>query len=66
MKKLIVSSAILAAGVAFLVGCGDENNTTEITQVVGMQVVEAGEALPKCTADNEGAMVYSVDSAAAY
>ena len=66
MKKLIVPSAILAAGVAFLVGCGDENNTTEITQVVGMQVVEAGEALPKCTADNEGAMVYSVDSAAAY
>ena len=66
MKRLIVPSAILAAGVAFLVGCGDENNTTEITQVVGMQVLEAGEALPKCTADNEGAMVYSVDSAEAY
>ena len=66
MKRLIVPSAILAAGVAFLVGCGDENNTTEITQVVGMQVVEAGEALPKCTADNEGAMVYSVDSAEAF
>ena len=31
-----------------------------------MQVVDAGKALPKCTADNEGAMVYSVDSAAAY
>ena len=66
MKRLIVPSAILAAGVAFLVGCGDENNTTEITQVVGIQVLEAGEALPKCTADNEGAMVYSVDSAEAY
>jgi uncharacterized protein (TIGR02145 family) len=66
MKRLIVPSAILAAGVAFLVGCGDENNTTEITQVVGVQVLEAGEALPKCTADNEGAMVYSVDSAEAY
>ena len=65
MKRLIVPSAILAAGVAFLVGCGDEN-TTEITQVVGMQVLEKGEALPKCTADNEGAMVYSVDSAEAY
>ena len=65
MKRLIASSAFLAAGVAILVGCGDEN-TTEITQVVGMQVVEAGEALPKCTADNEGAMVYSVDSAEAY
>ena len=66
MKRLIVPSAILAAGVAFLVGCGDENNTTEITQVVGMQVVEAGKSMPKCTADNEGAMVYSVDSAEAY
>ncbi|MBO7413186.1 MAG: hypothetical protein J6U20_05925 [Fibrobacter sp.] len=65
MKRLIASSAVLAAGVAFLVGCGDEN-TTEITQVVGMQVLDKGEALPKCTADNEGAMVYSVDSAEAY
>ena len=65
MKRLIVPSVVLAAGVAFLVGCGDEN-TTEITQVVGMQVLEKGEALPKCTADNEGAMVYSVDSAEAY
>ena len=66
MKRHIVPSVVLAAGVAFLVGCGDENNTTEITQVVGMQVVEAGEALPKCTVDNEGAMVYSVDSAEAF
>ena len=66
MKRHNASCAVLAAGVAFLVGCGDENNTTEITQVVGMQVVEAGEALPKCTADNEGAMVYSVDSAEAF
>ena len=66
MKRLIASSAILFLGSAFLVGCGDENNTTEITQVVGMQVLEKGEALPKCTADNEGAMVYSVDSAEAY
>ena len=66
MKKLIVPSAILAAGVAFLVGCGDENNTNEITQVVGMQVLDKGVALPKCTADNEGAMVYSVDSAEAF
>lgn len=65
MKRLFVPSTVLAAGVACLVGCGDEN-TTEITQVVGMQVLEKGEALPKCTADNEGAMVYSVDSAEAF
>ena len=65
MKNLVASGAILFLSSAFLVGCGDEN-TTEITQVVGMQVVEAGESMPKCTADNEGAMVYSVDSAEAY
>ena len=66
MKKLIASSVVLAFGTAFLVGCGDEVNTTEITQVVGMQVLDKGESLPKCTADNEGAMVYSMDSAEAF
>jgi len=49
---------------AMFAACSDE--VTEVTQVVGMQVVEEGDALPKCTVDNEGAMVYSVDSAAAY
>ena len=65
MKNLVASGAILFLSSAFLFGCGDEN-TTEITQVVGMQVLEAGESMPKCTVDNEGAMVYSVDSAEAY
>ena len=54
------AAAVLAAFSA----CGDE--ITEVTQSVGMQVVEEGDALPKCTKDNEGALVYSVDSAAAY
>jgi uncharacterized protein (TIGR02145 family) len=54
------TAAVLAAFSA----CGDE--ITEVTQIVGMQVVEEGDALPKCTTDNEGALVYSVDSAAAY
>ena len=59
------SCAAAAGAFALLfVACGDE--VTEVTQVVGMQVLEEGDALPKCTADNEGAMVYSVDSAAAY
>lgn len=49
---------------ALLMACGDE--VTEVTQVVGMQVVEEGDALPKCNTENEGQMVYSVDSAAAY
>ena len=59
-------SCAAAAGAFALLfaACGDE--VTEVNQVVGMQVLEEGDALPKCTADNEGAMVYSVDSAAAY
>ena len=59
-------SCAAAAGAFALLfaACGDE--VTEVTQVVGMQVLEEGDALPKCTADNEGVMVYSVDSAAAY
>ena len=54
------AAAVLAAFSA----CGDE--ITEVTQIVGMQLVEEGDALPKCTKDNEGALVYSMDSAAAY
>lgn len=65
MKNLVASGAILFLSSAFLFGCGDEN-TTKITQVVGMQVLEKGEAMPKCSSDNEGAMVYSVDSAEAF
>jgi Fibrobacter succinogenes major domain (Fib_succ_major)./Collagen triple helix repeat (20 copies). len=59
-KQSATIGAILLVSMMFA-ACGDE-----VTEVVGMQVVEEGDALPKCTADNEGAMVYSVDSAAAY
>ena len=52
---------------AMFAACGDEvSKVTEVSQAVGVQVVDAGKALPKCNADNEGAMVYSVDSAATY
>ena len=57
----------LAASVAFLfVACGDE--VTEVTEVheTGMKLVEKGDELPKCTTENEGAMIYVLDSAAAY
>ena len=61
-RSAAIASILFAA--SMFAACGDE--ITEVTEVVGMQVVEAGDALPKCTVDNEGAMVYSVDSAAAY
>lgn len=49
-----------------LVACGDE--VTEITEVneTGMKVIEKGEDMPKCTSENEGALVYALDSATAY
>ena len=51
---------------AVLVACGDE--VTEVTEVneSGMKIIEKGEKLPSCTTDNEGALVYALDSAAAY
>jgi len=61
------SHVVLGSIVLLLAACGDEvTEVTEVTQVVGMQVVEEGDALPKCNTENEGQMVYSVDSAAAY
>ena len=65
MSKSIYYS--IAASAAFLLSaCGDE--VTEVTEVneVGMKVIEKGENLPSCSSDNEGAMIYAVDSAAAY
>ena len=49
-----------------LVACGDE--VTEITEVneTGMKVIEKSEDMPKCTSENEGALVYALDSATAY
>lgn len=64
-RSAAIASILFVA--SMFTACGDEvTEVTEVNQVVGMQVLEAGDALPKCTADNEGAMVYSVDSAAAY
>jgi uncharacterized protein (TIGR02145 family) len=57
---------IVALTATLLAACGDE--VTEVTEVheTGMKIVEKGEKLPKCTTENEGTMVYALDSAAAY
>jgi len=44
--------------------CNDE--TTEITNTVGLEKIEEGSSMPKCNSDKDGLMVYVVDSAAAY
>lgn len=56
----------LALTATLLVACGDE--VTEVTEVheTGMKIVEEGEKLPECTTENEGTMVYALDSAASY
>ena len=56
----------LALTAMLLVACGDE--VTEVTEVheTGMKIVEEGEKLPECTTENEGTMVYALDSAASY
>ena len=52
------------ASLAFLSACNDE--TTEITNTVGLEKIEEGSSMPKCNSDKDGLMVYVVDSAAAY
>ena len=65
--SLSLSKGVAIGSMFILAACGDEvTEVTEVTQVVGMQVVDEGDNLPKCNADNEGMMFYSVDSAAAY
>ena len=61
-----LSFVVAAVSVLLLVACSDE--VTEITEVneTGMKVIEEGENMPKCTLENEGALVYALDSARAY
>lgn len=70
LPSLLLAPLLGAATIATLSACGDEvtevNEVTQVTQVTGMLVVKKGEALPECGAENEGAMAYSMDSAAAY
>ena len=63
MKKLLLGFSF--AAMAFFTARGDEN-TTNITEDVGMMLIEKGEKMPDCTTDNAGELVYSTDSAAAF
>ena len=69
MSQKHLFTGFVAVVSALLVACsGDVTKVTEVTEVheTGMKIIEQGEDLPKCNADNEGAMVYALDSAAAY
>jgi uncharacterized protein (TIGR02145 family) len=56
--------SMLLFGGAFIAGCGDE--TTEVTEKLGLAVVEEGEEMPECTAENEGDMIYVKDEKQTY
>ena len=64
MKK-ILSHVFCLSSLAFFSACGDET-TTNITETIGMTMVEKGAKIPACTDENEGEMVYVADSAAAF
>ena len=69
MSQKHLFTGFVAVVSALLVACsGDVTEVTEVTEVheTGMKIIEKGEKLPSCNADNEGAMVYALDSAAAY
>jgi len=50
---------------ALLVACGEEN-TTEVNERTGLQVVAAGDKVDPCTKDNDGEVIFVSDSAAVY
>lgn len=70
MKNIKLIGRTVAVGFAlvfvctYLAGCGDE--TTKVTESIGLAMVEEGGNLPKCTKENEGRMVYVVDSATTF
>lgn len=69
MSQKHLFTGFVAVVSALLVACsGDVTEVTEVTEVheTGMKLVEKGDELPKCTTENEGAMIYALDSAAAY
>jgi uncharacterized protein (TIGR02145 family) len=64
LGRTAAAGSVIMFGLAFLAGCGDE--TTEVTETIGLGNVAKGEKMPECTADNQGDMIYVVDSAATY
>ena len=64
MNKLLWQSSFALATVAFLAACGDE--TTNVTETTGPTSVAKFKDLDECTTENDGALVYVKDSAAAY
>lgn len=65
MKNLVTKFALCNAvcfGLTLLSACGDEN-TTEVTNISGLAILESGKSLPECGSGNAGDMVYVSDSA---
>lgn len=63
-NKLALCS-VAAFGLTMLAACGDEN-TTVVTERLGMDILDKGGKMPGCTNDNAGDFLYVVDSLAVY
>ena len=59
-----VLAATAVSGLFILSGCGDE--TTNVTETTGLSTVENGAAMPGCSKENEGEMVFVSDSSGVY
>ena len=66
MSNKILFGLMASAAILLSACSGDVTEVTEVNETTGMQVLEKGEALPKCNSDSEGSMVYALDSSAAY
>jgi uncharacterized protein (TIGR02145 family) len=61
--KIFLKFFVAASLAAFFVACNEEvTKVTEVNQVTGMPVVDAGEDMPECNKDNNGSLVYVADS----
>lgn len=67
MRKSILVASGFAAGLAFLVACGDEvTEVTKVSERSSLDTVKKFKELPECEEDIEGTLIYVKDSAKVY
>lgn len=63
----MVAIVVVLSLTSFFIACEDKvTEVTKVNEVVGIQMIESGESLPECVADNAGAIVFLEDSAMVY
>lgn len=55
----MVAIVVVLSLTSFFIACEDKvTEVTKVNEVVGIQMIESGESLPECVADNAGAIVF--------